>query len=319
MKESLIQKVFEADNAHMQVLIDKAMELYGVDMTDAEAISSFLTRNPDFQLPNLYLKYGNSSEIYISHHSPMFNGLEHTHDFFEMVYVARGRVTDRIDGNDIHLKKGDICIHNPSAKHMIVSCGSEDLLLNILISRETFQGFIYHNIFRDKGLEGFFGEILQDSGSPNYIDFHDSDDQTEALVGMLLEEYFNPEKSELMLNATLLILFGNLLRRYHENKKSDEVFEYLNAHLADVTLESAAAHFRYHPKYFSVLLKKRTGKSFKKLIVELRLRRAAYYLKYTDMTVEDIAYGVGYNDPSSFYSAFRHRYGITPKAWRTSK
>ncbi|MBQ9227937.1 MAG: helix-turn-helix domain-containing protein [Eubacterium sp.] len=315
MKESIIQKIFDLDNEHIQLLNQKAMELYGVDMTDAESIHAFLRNIPNFQLPNLYLQLGNSRDIYISHHSLVFNHLEHSHDFFEMVYVEKGTVVDRIDGHDIVLNRGDICIHNPNAKHEIASCGEEDLLLNILISRETFQGFVFHNIIRDKGLEGFFDEVLQDN-SPNYLEFHHLSAQIDSLVEMLFEEYYSEQKSEMMLNATLLLLFGNLLRLYHENKKSDEVFEYLNAHLAEVTLESAAAYFRYHPKYFSALLKKKTGKSFKALLIELRLRRATYYLKYTDLSVEEIADSIGYKDASSFYAKFQNAYHLTPNQYR---
>lgn len=315
MTDEIKRLIFASDAAGTQVLIEKAMELYGLDMTDPNATKAFLTAHPGFQLPDLYLTLGASREIFISHHSPLYNDLAHKHDFFELIYVAEGTAQDEIDGQKVTLQKGEMCIHNPSALHKITKCGPEDLLINVLISKETFHGFLYYNVIRDKGLERFFENYLQTGDtSASYLAFHNTSPETESLMDMLFHEYFSENKSEALLDATLLLLLGRLLRQYDGSE--DEITAYLIEHLDAVTLESAAAHFRYHPKYFSSLIKKKTGMGFQALITDLRLRKAENYLRFTSLSVEQIAAAVGYANASAFYGAFRKKMGLTPKAYR---
>ena len=319
MKEELIQKICEADDLHTLKTLQKALEHHRLDLASPDAIRTFLVEHPDFQLPDLYVEFGGSNEILISHHSVLYNGVRHRHNFFEMVYVERGSVIDSIDGRDILLRKNEICIHNPNALHKIETCGSGDLLINILISKETFQSFIYDHVIQDKGLEGFFEQYMQsDYTRPNYLEFHNVSDTVITLMELLLSEYFSEQKSEVLLNSTLLLLFGNLIREFAGGKQ-DKILDYINEHLATATLENTAAYFQYHPKYFSALVKKRTRKNFKELLIELRMKKAANYLKYTDLSVEQIALEVGYNNASSFYAKFERQYGQTPREYRRAQ
>ena len=49
------------------------------------------------------------------------------------------------------------------------------------------------------------------------------------------------------------------------------------------------------------------------IIRDMRLNRAAYLLKHTRMTMEEVAYKSGFNHRSTFYNVFSARYGCTPK------
>jgi len=59
--------------------------------------------------------------------------------------------------------------------------------------------------------------------------------------------------------------------------------------------------------------------SFKELLVEHRFKMAEYLLKTTNLSVADIAFAVGYENPSYFYRQFRRRYGKTPRSVRQNK
>ena len=54
-------------------------------------------------------------------------------------------------------------------------------------------------------------------------------------------------------------------------------------------------------------------------IVRVRLETAARLLRYSDMTVAEVAYRVGYDVPSSLSKAFRQLYGISPNQYRKCK
>jgi AraC-like DNA-binding protein len=58
------------------------------------------------------------------------------------------------------------------------------------------------------------------------------------------------------------------------------------------------------------------GKSFRQVLTEERLNRAAQMLLSSDRSVEAIAAEVGYTSLSGFYSAFRAFFGTTAGQYR---
>lgn len=64
-------------------------------------------------------------------------------------------------------------------------------------------------------------------------------------------------------------------------------------------------------------LKSLTGYSVQEFIFVIRLKRAAQLLKESGMTVTEVAYSVGFKDPSHFSKLFKKQFGISPKAYIT--
>jgi len=62
-------------------------------------------------------------------------------------------------------------------------------------------------------------------------------------------------------------------------------------------------------------LKALTSYSVQEFIFAIRLKRAAQLLKESGMTVTEIAYNVGFKDPSHFSKLFKKQYGVSPKAY----
>jgi YesN/AraC family two-component response regulator len=62
-------------------------------------------------------------------------------------------------------------------------------------------------------------------------------------------------------------------------------------------------------------LKSLTNHSVQEFIFVIRLKRAAQLLKESGMTVTEIAYSVGFKDPSHFSKLFKKQFGISPKAY----
>jgi AraC-like DNA-binding protein len=60
------------------------------------------------------------------------------------------------------------------------------------------------------------------------------------------------------------------------------------------------------------------GASYRHLMDELRRDVAISYLRETRMTVEDIAYVLGFSDPANFRQAFRRWTSATPQQFRTA-
>jgi AraC family transcriptional regulator len=68
--------------------------------------------------------------------------------------------------------------------------------------------------------------------------------------------------------------------------------------------------------YFSRLFRSTTGTSPGRFLTAIRLYKAKNLLLETDMSVTDIAYGVGYNSLGTFISRFTRSVGISPARYR---
>jgi signal transduction histidine kinase/DNA-binding response OmpR family regulator/ligand-binding sensor domain-containing protein len=62
-------------------------------------------------------------------------------------------------------------------------------------------------------------------------------------------------------------------------------------------------------------LKSLTNYSVQEVIFAVRLKRAAQLLKESGMTVTEIAYSVGFKDPSHFSKSFKKHFGVPPKSF----
>ena len=58
------------------------------------------------------------------------------------------------------------------------------------------------------------------------------------------------------------------------------------------------------------------GTNYKSVILDFRMELAASFLRGNEMSIQEIAFTVGYSDPSNFHRAFCHRFNATPAAFR---
>ena len=103
-------------------------------------------------------------------------------------------------------------------------------------------------------------------------------------------------------------------------QRINKVVAYINNHL-DETLdlkklanEAALSDFHFH-RIFRAL----KGEAIGGYITRLRLEATARLLRYTALTIEEIAFNIGYETPASLSKAFKKQYGISPTEYRTNK
>lgn len=70
------------------------------------------------------------------------------------------------------------------------------------------------------------------------------------------------------------------------------------------------------PSHFSHLLQQKVGRSFRDLLLEYRLNRAAECLRRGSPGVAEVGRQCGFPDPSHFGKVFHRRLGLTPLAYR---
>ena len=103
-------------------------------------------------------------------------------------------------------------------------------------------------------------------------------------------------------------------------QRINKVVAYINNHLDETlelkTLANEAALSDFH---FHRIFKALKGEAIGGYITRLRLEATARLLLYTALTIEEIAFNIGYETPASLSKAFKKQYGISPTEYRTNK
>lgn len=104
-----------------------------------------------------------------------------------------------------------------------------------------------------------------------------------------------------------------------QSKFLSEVVKCVHDHLTEVTFDSSklAKHFAMSESQLYRKLKSITGKSTAIFIRSIRLEKARELLVHDDVTVAEVAYATGFNDPSWFSRAFKKEFGKAPSQMRS--
>lgn len=130
-----------------------------------------------------------------------------------------------------------------------------------------------------------------------------------------------PEKSyvDTLVYPLISMLELAYIRNGEEKEETwlDGVIRYVKQyHTQDLTLDHLCDHFGCSRSRISHIFKSTMGVNFREYLTDLRLTDAESLLKYSDLTVTEIAYSVGFCDSNYFSSVFKKRYKISPKNYR---
>lgn len=309
-------------------------ELYKLNKSE----KSYLKNN---RLSNTYFKKDykliNNKKIYIFEHY-ITNGEDfaiqkhnrfapvptHIHDFIEVNYIFNGTCKQVIDGKNILLKKGEICLIDTAIPHSIGETNEQDIIINILISKDYFREFLSNTSLNEGVITDFIlNTISKTANHKQYIIFKNKEfSKIHHIVCMMLKEYYNNDIGSIQASKNYLNIFFLLLLRdfnYETNnqlKKQDQkiikILNFIELNYETIKLHNVAEKFNYSPNYLSSLLKIKVGKSFSELICEKRLNKAKNLLKNTDLSITEIASISGFSNLTSFYRKYKEKYNRLP-------
>ncbi|SKB69764.1 AraC-type DNA-binding protein [Lachnospiraceae bacterium] len=255
----------------------------------------------------------------------------HTHNFVELVYMCQGKTTHLIDGNKIELKEGDFLFLNQHAKQEILPAGRDDIAVNFMILPAFFDTAFRMLGQEDSALRSFLVSCLTETDrGGNYLYFNVSgilpvQNLAENLIWVMMSD--DPNKRTLAEN-TLGLLFLHLTQYADRISLSGTSFEeklmirllsYIESEYRTAVLREFAEENGLDIYSLSRIIKKATGKTFRDLLAQKRISQACFYLRNSDLSVDDIAAAVGYENTSFFHRLFRRETGLTPREYRLCK
>jgi AraC-like DNA-binding protein len=245
-----------------------------------------------------------------------------------IIYAARGdRFTVKLQRGEVRLGPEDLCFLSPNLRHSLVGRGSVSC---IAIERSMLLSAFAPVISFCPLLLEFFLRCREGSDGLPYLRFaHCGGETAMPLIERVSLEFAGKRRSyqSAVINA-LAELFILLTRDYCASEpvhrlpaegKADLILGYLGEHYATSTLEATARHFHCHPNTIATILKEGVGKNFSELRRELRLSRAGLLLTQTVLPISDVAALCGYENMTSFYKAFKERFGTTPRLFSESE
>lgn len=268
--------------------------------------------------------------ILFSVHPRFLKVMEHSHSFIEMIFVYSGRCHQIINGKEIILQQGDICLLDTNIKHSIEIAGENDIIINCIMKPSYFDSAFLGRLSENDVLSGFFiRSIYQTKEFNEYIifPFQEGSKIKQLMIDILCEYFDRTICSTEVINSYIIVILAELLRSYKntineqnysllKNIKISDIVLYLENNYRTATLESTAKHFYFNSSYLSTIIKKLTGQNFLAILHEIKIKNAYILLKNSDISIAEVAKTVGYSNMSFFYKIFKNRYGVTPAKFR---
>ena len=245
----------------------------------------------------------------------------HRHDYFEMIYVYKGKRATQVEDQEVILKEKEICIFDMQCAHLDIRMRSE--------------GTAFYCCFTNKLIDNYFLEHLNNRRIRDFLGRKDADPKMAEKIEQDFDAVFQElEKSEpgydRMAQIYTMRIFNNLNsgmesdvvvfpKRLRGTKLFQAVSRYISSHIADVSLESLCSQFHYQADYYNRLIKKNTGLTYSEYVHQFRMEKAKNLLVNTEMTVQEIMRYLGYLSHAYFYKSFQQETGMTPTEYRNHK
>jgi len=294
----------------------------------ADIDRSIYTSNQGFEIDSgLFLK--EQKLVTVRPHTRFVDFPEHKHNYVEIVYICKGSLTHRIDGRELVMHQGDLLFLNQHVRHSVCKASEQDIGINFIALPEFFdiplQMLTEHNVIAD-----FLSSIFRSRDSaPFYLLFKlENHRMIENLIENMIWSIIQGNGKEDIINQySMGMIFLYLLNHMEslEERSSQgykdivvqATLKYINSHYKDAGLSKVAADFHMSVSHLSKIMKAKTGYTFQEHLLNKRFQKALLLLEETDMSVEEIAGAVGYENFSFFFRQFRNRFGMTPKKYRT--
>lgn len=270
--------------------------------------------------------------IFVSHHPLEANcrTKQHSHDYFELMYVSKGSCTQKIGSVPCNLAAGDFCLLNPYITHEIDIDSSETLLFNIMIRQNLLRESFFSMIAGNDLISNFFAtSLFTESQQKSYLYVPGGENTAAAshIQALIIEFHEKKMGYQKAAENYLALLCMELARSLQDRIDREnytmmggnllsEILAYINQHKLEVTLTSVAEQFHYHPKYLSSLIKRYTHKSFSEILLEAKLQDVCCYLKNTSLSIDEISQLMGYYDRSYFNRLFKKAFQMSPSQYR---
>ena len=261
----------------------------------------------------------------------------HKHNYFELVFVASGKLNMQIESKLCKLSSLDVCILNCATRHaeeffpdaciyyivLPVDYLKESLKKNGLSLRNSvlFGDFLIKDL--DDTLQQNKDYVISRNVNPEVLMRLDQN------IRSIREEFQEKRPGFQLIVRGLLFRFLSVLANpeFYETKYIDlgadngfplaySAKKILDEHKHKMTVHEISKRLNYSEEHVNRVFKKQYGLTIPEYNKSVCLHHAAFLLKNTDLHVHTICAQLGFSNRTNFYKLFKDEYGYTPSEYR---
>lgn len=251
------------------------------------------------------------------------------HDFWEMVYVDRGRVLVKCDNEELTLSQGDIIFHRPNEFHSIRALDSSPNFFVISFVCKS-PAMVYLEGYRtmlERKLTGFVSSIISEAEATYEIPKND------PLLKKLTKKKSVAIGGEQLIKTYLEQLLIFLIRNITKGGKmsvfptKESMENHLIAGAKNYIEKSREGVFRvenlchelgYSKSYLSKLFREQTGYTIADFAQRRKIDLAKQLIREREMNFSEISDRLAFDNPQYFSRAFKRITGMTPTEFKAS-
>ncbi len=325
-------------NSYYQILAPLQFTLESCSGTGKSDYANFIMTSP---AESYYYHFQNGEEIHRFN-----NRVPHFHDYYELLIVLDGEIQQQIEDSTIVFRSGSCCLMNRNIVHKeifnsnatILFIGLSEKIVNDLISDEKRVYFPDSEHITENTIIRFMTDNLSKSDTKEYLDFLPSMNNNDwyrtlhDLTDRILRAILSPQLgSTYIIKGMLLELIAYLsspvqyhITPVHIDSDTDFLLFSHISHLMEETdgrisrseLEKA---LNYSGNYLNTIVKRYTGLCLFDYGMNFCMKKAAFLLKNSNMSISQIMELLKFNNTTHFYNCFKKHYQLTPKQYRNQK
>jgi AraC family L-rhamnose operon regulatory protein RhaS len=257
----------------------------------------------------------------------------HNHHFFQLIYVIEGVGIHTINNNSFEFSKGNVFLLTPGDEHSFTVI-TPPIFCLIDFTKDFFsksthrdsEEVDFSNSFRR--LEYIFHNQHALKGNLAASSDHD-------VFQVLINQLINEQRDELsfakIMTQNIIFLLLNLIARNiqqniisssksaNPKNKVHEIITYIQHNIYDkdlLKIENIAAYFGMSEGHLSRYFKLQSGNTIKDYEMKYKLEIVLARLKYSDLTISEIANELNFTDESHLNKTFKQSFGKTAKQFK---
>ncbi len=257
----------------------------------------------------------------------------HKHHFFQLIYVLEGNGTHIINNNNFEFAEGDVFLLTPGEEHSF-KVTTPPIFCLIDFTKDFFSRTA-HSDGEEVDLSSSFRRLEYIFHNQHAINGSLASPTDKGIFKVLINQLINETKIPLPFDKVviqnIIFLLLNLIARniqqniisssksHNAKNKVHEIVTYIQHNIYEsplLKIENLAAHFGMSEGHLSRYFKLQSGNTVKDYITRYKLEMVLARLKYSDLTISEIADELNFADESHLNKTFRQAYGKTAKQFK---
>lgn len=258
------------------------------------------------------------------------NDVRHAHEYHQLTFVMKGSAVLHVNGFEQRIKEGNVYVIGAYSRHVLTNQKNLQIAnicfyINDLIKdvKSLADSIGFRSLF-------FLQPTFADTGrlsSLLHLDYKGVCYVNDLISHMLNEVDSEKPGNDISVQSYFLLLVTYLSRRYDKvsdkNEYSESLYRavsYINKNLSkNICISELTEVSCLCERHLRKLFKEEYHCTPNAYIFNVRLRRACYFLEFSDMSITEIALSSGFSDSNYFSRRFREALNLTPKMYRKQR